>query len=283
MHEGLVSTRLGLKGIPSAAEEIHVARDIILAELTGGHVHLCHMSTRGSVATDPPGQGRGTARDRRSDAAPLHADARALRRVRHAGQDEPAAARSGRRGADPAGRSPTARSTASRRDHAPHHYDAKEREFDDAPNGIIGLETALSLAWRELVGPGLLTLATLIDRMSSAPARIWRLPGGTLRRREPADVVVFDPEATVDGRPVSAAVAVAQYTVRRRGTPGRGAVDPGRGPAGPTGAAFRRPLRPFVAVRSRFRPGAGRPVPDSRAQCHDRLRPRSRRRRTAAR
>jgi dihydroorotase len=78
-------------------------------------------------------------------------------------------------------------------DHAPHHYDAKEREFDDAPNGIIGLETALGLAITELVEPGLLTFAGLIDRMSTAPARIFNLAGGTLAPGAPADVLVADP------------------------------------------------------------------------------------------
>jgi dihydroorotase len=80
-------------------------------------------------------------------------------------------------------------------DHAPHHYDAKEREFDDAPNGIIGLETALGLAITELVKTGLLSLAELVERMSSGPARIFGLPGGTLAPGAPADVTVFDPEA----------------------------------------------------------------------------------------
>jgi dihydroorotase len=85
-------------------------------------------------------------------------------------------------------------------DHAPHHYDAKEREFDDAPNGIIGLETAFGLAVSELVEPGVLTLCDLIDRMSTTPARTFNLPGGTLATGAPADVVIIDPGAqwTVD-------------------------------------------------------------------------------------
>jgi dihydroorotase len=78
-------------------------------------------------------------------------------------------------------------------DHAPHHYDAKEREFDDAPNGILGLETALGLAITELVDTGLLTLPELISRMSTQPAQVFNLPGGTLAVGAPADVVVFDP------------------------------------------------------------------------------------------
>jgi dihydroorotase len=80
-------------------------------------------------------------------------------------------------------------------DHAPHHYDAKEREFDDAPNGIIGLETALGLAISELVTTGLMTLPDLVSRMSTMPARIFNLPGGTLAAGSPADVLIADPKA----------------------------------------------------------------------------------------
>jgi dihydroorotase len=78
-------------------------------------------------------------------------------------------------------------------DHAPHHYDTKEREFDEAPNGIVGLETALGLGIRELVEPGIISLADLLARMSTIPARIFGLPGGTLSVGAPADVVVLDP------------------------------------------------------------------------------------------
>jgi dihydroorotase len=81
-------------------------------------------------------------------------------------------------------------------DHAPHHYEAKEREFDDAPFGVVGLETALGLGLSLLVDGGFLTLPALIDRMSTTPARIFHLPGGTLKRGAPADVVVFDGRAT---------------------------------------------------------------------------------------
>jgi dihydroorotase len=85
-------------------------------------------------------------------------------------------------------------------DHAPHHYDEKEREFADAPNGIIGLETALAVNVTWLVASGIIDLPTLIEKMSCAPARVFRLPGGTLRRGSAADVTVFDPDArwTVD-------------------------------------------------------------------------------------
>jgi len=192
MHEGIVSTRLGLKGIPAAAEEIMVARDIILAGLTGGHVHLCHMSTRGSVELIRRGKEKGIKVT--AEATPHHFS---LTHERCAGYDTNAKMNPPlREAADVeairAGlRDGTIDVIAS--DHAPHHYDAKEREFDQAPNGIIGLETALGVAIRDLVQPGVLTLPELLDRMSTRAARIFNLPGGTLAVGAPADVVVFDP------------------------------------------------------------------------------------------
>jgi dihydroorotase len=80
-------------------------------------------------------------------------------------------------------------------DHAPHHYDEKEREFADAPNGIVGLETALAVVVTHLVVPGIMSFATLVDRMSVTPARVFGLPGGTLRKGSVADITVFDPAA----------------------------------------------------------------------------------------
>jgi dihydroorotase len=194
MHEGLVSTRLGLKGIPAAAEEIHVARDCILAELTGGHIHLCHMSTRGSVELIRRAKDKGL--DVTAEATPHHfslthescegynTNAKMNPPLREAGDRE--AIRQ-------ALKDGTLDVIAS--DHAPHHYDAKEREFDDAPNGILGLETAFGLAVTELVDTGLLTLPELLFRMSTRPAQVFRLPGGTLAPGAPADVAVLDPAA----------------------------------------------------------------------------------------
>jgi dihydroorotase len=199
MHEGLVSTRLGLKGIPAAAEEIMVARDILLAEHTGGHIHLCHMSTRGSVELIRRAKEKGIRVT--AEACPHHftltheacegynTNAKMNPPLRES-EDREAIRQGLREGVI----------DAICTDHAPHHYDAKEREFDNAPNGIIGLETALGLAITELVEPGLLTLAGLIERMSTMPARIFNLAGGTLARGAPADVLVADPKArwTVD-------------------------------------------------------------------------------------
>jgi dihydroorotase len=200
MHEGIVSTRLGLKGVPAAAEEIMVARDIILAELTGGHVHLCHMSTRGSVELIRRAKDKGLRVT--AEACPHHFS---LTHERCEGYDTNAKMNPPLR--EPADREAIREALrdgtidAIATDHAPHHYDAKEREFDDAPNGIIGLETALGLAITELVEPGLLTLPELVRRMSTTPARIFNLPGGTLTVGGPADVVVFDPGAEWEVRP----------------------------------------------------------------------------------
>jgi dihydroorotase len=220
MHEGLVSTRLGLKGIPSAAEEIMVARDILLAELTGGHVHLCHMSTRGSVELIRRAKEKGLRVT--AEACPHHfsltheacegydTNAKMNPPLREAEDRE--AIRQGLKDG-------TIDVVAT--DHAPHHYDAKEREFDDAPNGIIGLETALGLSISELVSTGLLTLPQLVNRMSTLPARIFGLPGGTLAAGSPADVTIFDPAErwTVDPK---------QFFSKSRNTPFRGRQLTGR-------------------------------------------------------
>jgi len=193
MHEGIVSTRLGLKGVPAAAEEIMVARDILLAEHTGGHIHLCHMSTRGSVELIRRGKEKGIRVT--AEACPHHftltheacegynTNAKMNPPLRE--EEDRDAIRQGLRDGT---------LDAICTDHAPHHYDAKEREFDNAPNGIIGLETALGLAITELVEPGVLTLPALIDRMSTMPARIFNLPGGSLAPGSPADVLIADPQ-----------------------------------------------------------------------------------------
>jgi dihydroorotase len=192
MHEGTVSTRLGLKGIPAAAEEIMVARDILLAELTGGHVHLCHMSTRGSVDLIRRAKERGVRVT--AEACPHHftlTHEACVGYDTNAKMNPPLREDADREAIRQALKDGTIDAIVT--DHAPHHYDAKEREFDDAPNGIIGLETSLGLAISELVRTGLLSLSDLVARMSAVPARIFGLPGGTLAPGAPADLVVFDP------------------------------------------------------------------------------------------
>ena len=194
MHEGLVSTRLGLKGIPAAAEEIMVARDILLSELTGGHVHLCHMSTRGSVELIRRAKEKGLRVT--AEACPHHftlTHEACEGYNTNAKMNPPLREPEDREAIRQALRDGTIDVICT--DHAPHHYDAKEREFDDAPNGIIGLETALGLAVTELVESGLVSLSDLVLRMSVMPARIFNLPGGTLAPGAAADVVVLDPTA----------------------------------------------------------------------------------------
>jgi dihydroorotase len=201
MNEGIVSARLGLKGIPAEAEEIMVIRDILLARRTGGHVHLCHMSTRGSVELIRWGKERGIRVT--AEVCPHHIS---LTEDAVEGYNTNAKMNPPLRTADDvaalqdAVRDGTIDVVAT--DHAPHHYDEKEREFADAPNGIVGLETALPVLVTHLVARGIIDFPTLVDKMSCAPARLFNLPGGTLRKGSVADVTVFDPTVrwTVDPR-----------------------------------------------------------------------------------
>src|SRR5436189_1544008 len=194
MHEGLVATRLGLKGIPAAAEEIMVARDIVLAELTGGHVHLCHLSTRGSVAIIREAKERGIRVT--AEVTPHH-----LTRTDYACEEYDTHAKMNpplREAADVAALRGALKDgviDCSASDHAPHAYDEKEAAFDDAPFGVVGLETAFAVAHTELVESGLFALPELIRRMSTAPARVFHLGGGTLAPGAVADVAVFDTSA----------------------------------------------------------------------------------------
>jgi dihydroorotase len=194
MHEGLVSSRLGLKGIPSAAEEILVARDVFLAELTGGHAHICHVSSSSAVDLIRRGKERGA--NVTTEVTPHHLaltdsacegyDTNAKMNPPLREEKDVEAVRQGLKNG-------TIDLIAT--DHAPHHYESKEREFDDAAMGVVGLETAFGICLTELVGQGLLTLPELIARMSTIPARTFHLPGGTLAKGAAADLVVFDPDA----------------------------------------------------------------------------------------
>src|SRR6058998_3575194 len=190
MHEGLVATRLGLKGMPPAAEEIMVGRDILLAGLTGGHVHLCHVSTRGSVELIRRAKEQGI--NVTAEATPHHIS---LTEDAVEGYDTNAKMNPPLRTADDVAALQDAVAEGVidciASDHAPHAYDAKEAAFDDAPFGIVGLETAFAVAHTELVAGGMLSLTELILRMSTAPAVAFRLPGGTLKPEAAADVVVL--------------------------------------------------------------------------------------------
>jgi dihydroorotase len=192
MNEGIVSARLGLRGIPSEAEEIMVIRDILLARRTGGHVHLAHMSTKGSVELIRWGKERGI--NVTAEVTPHHltlTEEAVDGYDTHAKMNPPLRTAEDVAAVQQALRDGTIDVVAT--DHAPHHYDAKEREFADAPFGIVGLETALALVVTELVGSGIIDFPQLVDRMSTRPAKLFHLPGGTLAEGSVADVTVFDP------------------------------------------------------------------------------------------
>lgn len=193
MNEGLVATRLGLVGIPNAAEDIMIARDLLLAELTGGRLHIQHVSTRRGVDMIRRAKARGV--QVTAEGTPHHFTLtdEACEGYRTEAKVNPPL----RCAADVAAvKEGIADGTLDviATDHAPHHYDEKEAAFATAPFGLVGLETALGLAVTHLVNGGVLTLPGLIDRMSCAPAQAFKLPGGTLRTGTVADVTVFDPE-----------------------------------------------------------------------------------------
>lgn len=192
MNEGKISAMLGLKGIPDEAEEIMAIRDILLARRTRGHVHLAHMSTKGSVELIRWGKDRHI--NVTSEVCPHHlslTEESVLGYDTNAKMNPPLRTAEDVEALQQAVRDGTIDMIAT--DHAPHHYDEKEREFSEAPNGIIGLETALSVVMTHLVDSGIISVATLIDRMSCTPARVFHLQGGTLRKGSIGDVTVFNP------------------------------------------------------------------------------------------
>jgi len=199
MNEGVVSTEIGLPGAPAAAEDVMVARDILLAELTGAHVHIAHLSTAGAVRLVRDGKARGV---RVTAEVTPH----------HLVLTEEAV-----RGYDPNTKmAPPLRTKRDvetlvealadgtidcvATDHAPHALAEKEGEFDHAAFGVVGLETAVAVLLDRLVKPGLLPLPTLVSRLSRDPARLLNLPGGSLAPGAPADVTILDLErkTTVD-------------------------------------------------------------------------------------
>jgi dihydroorotase len=174
-------------------------RDILLARRTGGHVHLCHMSTKGSVELIRWGKERGI--NVTAEVCPHHISLTedAVEGYNtNAKMNPPLRTTADVEALQQAVKDGTIDLVAT--DHAPHHYDEKEREFADAPNGIVGLETALAVLVTNLVTTGIIDYVTLVDRMSCTPARVFHLPGGTLRKGGVADVTVFDPSRdwTVD-------------------------------------------------------------------------------------
>jgi len=200
MNDGPVSTALGLRGIPNAAEDAAIARDCIIAELTGGHLHILHVATRGAVEIIQAAKTRGVRVTAEVTPHHLALTDEAVRGYRTEAKMNPPL----RSAADvSAVRDALVEGVIDciATDHAPHHYEDKDREFDDAPFGIVGLETALGVCVKELVVGGRLDLPELISRVACRPAQIAGLPGGTLAEGSPADVVVFDPEERWTCRP----------------------------------------------------------------------------------
>ena len=194
MHEGKLSLLLGLKGMPALAEEIDTVRDILLARETGAHIHIAHVSTRGALEAVRRAKNEGI--NVTCEVTPHHFT---LTDVSVEGYDTNTKM------------SPPLRSTehleaileglkdgtidAIATDHAPHHADEKALEYDRAPFGITGLETAIGLAFNELVHKGVIDLARLVELCSTNPAKIFRLKDrGTLKPGSIADITIIDPE-----------------------------------------------------------------------------------------
>ena len=192
MHEGAVSTRLGLRGIPAAAESIMVFREIALAELTGARVHISHVSTEQSLALIAGAKARGVKVT--AETAPHYftlTEQAVMGYKTHAKMNPPLRTEGDRQAILAALKDGTLDAIAT--DHAPHSVLQKEVEFNLAANGITGLETSLSLSLA-LVRDGTIDPIRLVHLMSCSPARILGVAGGNLRVGEIADVTVIDPE-----------------------------------------------------------------------------------------
>jgi dihydroorotase len=213
MNEGPVATLLGLRGYPAVAEAIVVERDVELAALTGGRVHIAHLSAAGSVDAVRRGKARGVRVT--AEATPHHL-LLTDKAVKESEYDTSTKM------------NPPLRSDADRRavieglqdgtidciatDHAPHTVDDKKVEYDQAAFGIVGLETAVALCLDRLVGAKVIDLARLVELLSAGPARTLGLPGGTLAPGAPADVTVLDLQK-------KRAVEPARFASKGRNTP----------------------------------------------------------------
>jgi dihydroorotase len=213
MNEGAVSTLLGLPGAPAVSEALMVERDVMLAELTGGKVHIAHLSAAASVDAVRRGKERGVRVT--AEVTPHH-----LLLIDQAVKDSdydtftkmnPPLRTEADRLAVLAGLADGTIDCIAT-DHAPHTVDDKKVEYDQAAFGIVGLETAVSLCLDRLVRPGRLTLSRIVDALSTRPARILGLPGGTLAPGSPADLTVLDLERRVRVDP-------ARFESKGRNTP----------------------------------------------------------------
>lgn len=213
MHEGEYSALMGLKGLPGAAEDLHVARDIMLAELTGARVHIAHISTARSVDLVRQAKQKGLAVT--CEVTPHHFTL-TDRDVYESGYDTnfkmapPLRSQSDLEVVIEGLRDGVIDAIAT--DHAPHHANEKMLEFDHAPNGIAGLETAVSLTLDRLVHRGVIALSRMIELLSTNPARIFKLDRGTLKVGAVGDVTIFDPNRQVK-------IDASKFQSKSRNTP----------------------------------------------------------------
>jgi dihydroorotase len=244
MNEGPTGLRLGLRGRPAVAEEVMVARDIALAEATGGRLHVAHVSTASAVGLIRAARARGLRVS--AEATPHH-----LFLTEEAVGDYDTNAKMApplRTAADVAAlRAAVADGTveAIASDHAPHHQDEKDVEFDQAAFGIIGLETTLGLGLR-LVADGVLDLPALAARLGTGPAAILGIPGGTVDVGAAADLTLVDPERRWK-------VAARSFKSKSRNTPFEGWELTGRAVAVLVGGRLvydDRPATPTLRVAS---------------------------------
>jgi len=199
MHEGEWSTKLGLPGIPGSSEDVMVARDLILTEDTAGRYHVAHLSTARSLDMVRRAKAQGI--DATCEVSPHHLiltdEEVAKRDFSTSTKMKPPLRSEKDRDALLNGLADRAAVDCIASDHAPHHADEKDVQFSLAPFGIVGLETTLSLCLDRLVRPGIVSLPRLIELLSTGPARVLGLPGGTLKEGSPADVTVFHPDEEV--------------------------------------------------------------------------------------
>ena len=202
MHEGRHATRLGLKGIPSIAEETIAARDIMLAEWTGGRLHLTHVSTAVTVGLVRSAKRRGVRVT--ADVSPPHlalTDEALCSYDTNLKINPPLRSRADVEALREGLADGTIDAIAS--DHTPRSVDEKNTEFQEALPGAAGLETMLSVVYTELIAPGLLTWRDAVLRLSAAPSGILGTEGGSLAAGNPADFILFDPDGTWTVDPAS--------------------------------------------------------------------------------
>jgi len=198
-HEGFHASSLGLRGIPGAAEALGAERGILLSELTGSAFHVAHMSARASLRAVRKGKENGVRVT--CEVAPHHftlTDEALATPIPYDTNTKmnPPLREVADRDAMLAGIADGTVDVIAT-DHAPHHYDEKNVEFDRAPFGIVGLETAISLSLDRLVHAGVIRLPRLVELMSTNPARILRVPGGSLTEGVPADITIIAPDLRV--------------------------------------------------------------------------------------